>query len=148
MAMACLFTFTMLYNLSARSPTPVIGEHLTIEGAAAHGLDFAFPADASDIQFYKQQHPELELRIDFKVSEEGFLTWAQERGWNARPIVGSITVGPSAQIECPVPTSLVTDGYSYSTLQRGKPDTVLVVYDRVVGRAYYFFQAAPMYDEG
>lgn len=42
---------------------------------------------------------------------------------------------------------VVTDGFSYQTLQRGVPNTFSAIYDRATQRAYYQFSSEPLHGE-
>lgn len=134
------------YPSAARWWTRNRGEHLTrVEAQGRVRLDL--PAGASDIRYYQHLRPDQVIVVDFAITEGGFLEWAAQHGWRPEPVAGSITVWPRATFGDRIAKVVVTDGYSYQTLQRGVPNTFSVTYDRATQRAYYQFSSEPLHGE-
>jgi hypothetical protein len=144
LAGACVITLALVYKPVARSCTSSFGEHLTLAQATVRDVHLALPSQAEDIRFYQHFQPDQSVKVDFAISEDDFLNWAEQQGWKPVPIVGSITVWPRSRFGDHETEIRIIDGYVYNTLRRGTPNTFSVVYDRQSGRAYYNFQSEPL----
>jgi len=132
----------------ARAPllrwfTSSSGEHLSFDEASRLGIQLDLPPEASDIRFYQHLQPDQVVIVDFAVSEEAFLRWANRQGWTPEKVGGSITIRPRAAFGDKSTAVEVRDGYFAHTLLPDEPDTFSVVYDRQSGRAYYHFDSSP-----
>ena len=114
--------------------------NLSVADARQLDLEFDFPDDAREISVYQPLLSNRLLSIDFMLAEEAFEQWAAKQGWIVKRIVGTVTV-TRLDRNGHRQEQIVTDGYVYHTLQREKPNTLLVVYDRQSTRVFYRFQA-------
>jgi hypothetical protein len=136
----------VMYPPTARWWTRSRGEHLTlVEAQGRVCLDL--PAEASDIRYYQHLRPDQVIVVDFAIPETAFLQWAVQQEWKPEPVVGSITIWPRSAFGDRATEVLVTNGFSYDTLQRGVPNTFSVTYDRATQRAYYEFSSEPLHGE-
>lgn len=132
----------MSYAPTARWLTRNRGEHLTLTEAKDRAR-VALPDTATDIRLYQHLHPGRVVVVDFAITENDFLEWAARQGWKPERIVGSITIWPRSGFGDRVTVVSVTDGLSYDTITRGRPNTFSVTYDRGTQRAYYQFSSEP-----
>jgi hypothetical protein len=130
------------YTPAARWLTRSRGEHRTLEEATGR-IRLDLPAGASDIRYYQHLHPDQVVVVDFAITEDGFLEWANRQGWKPRQVFGEITIWPRSAFGDRATVVNVTDGLDYTTLSRGARNTFSVTYDRGTRRAYYEFCSEP-----
>ena len=115
------------------------GEHLTLAEAQGR-FQLALPETAADIRFYQHLKPDQVVVADFAVSEDAFLEWAKQQGWEPKPIQGTRTMRPGLRFG-EATTVLITDGYSHINIFRGEPNPFSVTFDRKTKRVYYWFSS-------
>lgn len=122
------------------------GQQLSL-GQAQSKIEISLPSQASRISYYQRNAPGRVVSLDFEIDEPSFLEWAAHQQWDAKPIVGAIRVDVLDHQGKVGKTVQVTEGHYYTTLLRGEPNTMSVVFDRPNTHAYYYFQSAPVYGD-
>lgn len=95
------------------------------------------PSSASDINIFKNENLSGMFLADFAISEDNFVSFAEEKGWELEAISGreNIFVAKPYFEEVENPRRAITSGYYFSDRARNGGG-VTVAFDRNSGRGY------------